>query len=540
MSEHMNIYTFHESFEERLEEYIEILTTEGKVIPASQIHEEWSCDVELVIEPVGWQAFWNIPRSTCENYHIRYPTVVLVEVLGTDYPTLCASVKITAVQDDIQLPEKHEVPLIELYPTIKQKNTSLDILGTAHCVDRLRLFYNHLWMPWDEDDDDDIDWVDQHLRSRLRLYYDMQGVINKETCDIIKSLLSEGREIRNKITILECALPDDDDAPQEELAKETCALMQLHLRLQQIKAEIDVLENPQMRDLLWKNRSLEKKKKRSNNTDKDKSYYLVWEGGTVKQLQEVSNKIHTMLPEDMSIKICGYLEDVLDISEVGDTILLGEGKHPIKHSSGLGEKGTIIGIHDTEKVILSPRESDVSSSLLNFHGTEILLKNICIDLEELQAGIIIRKDCTAVMTNCRICVSSTNPSSVKWGVIAMPGAKLVFNKTVFQGLGTAVVTYATSEVILNECRFEKCYEGVRLTDNVRFTATECSFNKIESCAVVMESETVNRSGTKIGSEEIFGEISEISFNECKFDKEKSFMLKPKSASALMTLNKTES
>ncbi|RLU19703.1 hypothetical protein DMN91_008260 [Ooceraea biroi] len=464
MSEHMNIYTFHESFEERLEEYIEILTTEGKVIPASQIHEEWSCDVELVIEPVGWQAFWNIPRSTCENYHIRYPTVVLVEVLGTDYPTLCASVKITAVQDDIQLPEKHEVPLIEL----------------------------------------------------------------------------EGREIRNKITILECALPDDDDAPQEELAKETCALMQLHLRLQQIKAEIDVLENPQMRDLLWKNRSLEKKKKRSNNTDKDKSYYLVWEGGTVKQLQEVSNKIHTMLPEDMSIKICGYLEDVLDISEVGDTILLGEGKHPIKHSSGLGEKGTIIGIHDTEKVILSPRESDVSSSLLNFHGTEILLKNICIDLEELQAGIIIRKDCTAVMTNCRICVSSTNPSSVKWGVIAMPGAKLVFNKTVFQGLGTAVVTYATSEVILNECRFEKCYEGVRLTDNVRFTATECSFNKIESCAVVMESETVNRSGTKIGSEEIFGEISEISFNECKFDKEKSFMLKPKSASALMTLNKTES
>lgn len=69
------------------------------------------------------------------------------------------------------------------------------------------------------------------------------------------------------------------------------------------------------------------------------------------------------------------------------------------------------------------------------------------------------------MTGCRIRVSNSsnaNPSSVKWGVIAMPGAKLVFNNTIFQGLGTAIVTYATSEVVLNECHFEQCYEGLRV------------------------------------------------------------------------------
>lgn len=89
-----------------------------------------------------------------------------------------------------------------------------------------------------------------------------------------------------------------------------------------------------------------------------------------------------------------------------------------------------------------------------------MLKNICVELGELQAGIIIRKDCTVIMSGCKICVSKQN--SVKWGIVAMPGAKLVFNNTIFQGLGTAIVTYATSEIVLNECCFEQCYEGIRV------------------------------------------------------------------------------
>lgn len=59
--------------------------------------------------------------------------------------------------------------------------------------------------------------------------------------------------------------------------------------------------------------------------------------------------------------------------EVGDIILLGEGKHSIKHSSGLEERGTIMGICNMENTILCPRESDVLSSLLNFSGTEVFL-----------------------------------------------------------------------------------------------------------------------------------------------------------------------
>lgn len=311
MGEYTNVYTFHDkTLVERLEEYTNILSARGTIVPASSIRTEWACDVELVIEPVGWQALWKISRDTCENYGIRYPTIVKVEALGMDFPTLSALVKITAVQDDIHLPEKHEVPLIELYPTIEQINHSLDIIGTAHCVDRLRFFYNYLWMPWDEDEDDNIDWVEQHLERRIRLFFDMNnGVICKETCDIIRSLISEGKEIQKKISSYEDLLPEDfheDDVP-EDLAQETCTLMKLHFRLQQIKAEMDLLENPSLRGLLGKNQSYNRRKKHSNNENRKNVYYFVWLGGVVKELQELSSKIQTMLPEDAPMKYVSIL-----------------------------------------------------------------------------------------------------------------------------------------------------------------------------------------------------------------------------------------
>lgn len=91
-----------------------------------------------------------------------------------------------------------------------------------------------------------------------------------------------------------------------------------------------------------------------------------------------------------------------------------------------------------------------------------MLKNICIDLGTLQAGIIVRKDCTVLVTGCRIRVSNVSTSSsAKWGIVVMPGAKLVLENTSFQELGTAIVIYGTGEVVMNNCHFEGC-ESIRV------------------------------------------------------------------------------
>lgn len=138
----MEIYTFDKSLRERLVEYEGVLSGRDTVVPSSRIKREWTFDIELVIEPVGWQALWKIPRLTCQEFEIHYPTIVVVQVENVDCSELAALVKIVAVQDEIHLPEKCDVPLIELYPTRDQENSALDCLGTANCIDQLRYILN--------------------------------------------------------------------------------------------------------------------------------------------------------------------------------------------------------------------------------------------------------------------------------------------------------------------------------------------------------------------------------------------------------------
>lgn len=91
----------------------------------------------------GWQALWKINRATCEQYKIKYPTVVLGTVNNVYFQDLMADFSINAVQDDdVHLPEIHEVPLEDLWPIIDQENKELNIERTADCVDELRFVRN--------------------------------------------------------------------------------------------------------------------------------------------------------------------------------------------------------------------------------------------------------------------------------------------------------------------------------------------------------------------------------------------------------------
>lgn len=90
----------------------------------------------------GWQAIWKMNRATCEQYKINYPTIVLGTVNNVYFQDLMADFSISMVQDDdVHLPEFHEVPLEDLWPTLDQENTELNIERTADCIDELRLVF---------------------------------------------------------------------------------------------------------------------------------------------------------------------------------------------------------------------------------------------------------------------------------------------------------------------------------------------------------------------------------------------------------------
>ncbi|XP_017879040.1 protein nessun dorma [Ceratina calcarata] len=515
----MEIYTFDKSLQERLVEFNDILSSRGEIVPASQILAEWSYHVELVIEPVGWQALWRIPRLVCEDFQIHYPTIVVVEIEEVDFSDLSALVKITAVQDEIQLPDKCDVHLIELYPTLNQENTALDMVGTANCIDQLRFFYNYLWMPWDVDDDDDVDWVSVHLETRIRLFFDMKrGIVSKDTCEIIRGLVREGKEIQQKISKLENTISEEEEESESNIDGGTaCQLMKLHFRLQQIKREMEVLENPSMREILVMNKTSSSdndKLERKDMKEKMEGYF-VWLGGSLEEMKEAINKAQSLTPAELYFKISGSLFDTLHTCDAGDIILVGEGTHQIKSAGSLEDGGIIKGIYNFENTILNMKETETAPSLFDFSGNEVLLENITMNVGDLRAAIIVRAGTTKIV-NCKICV--LNQSTVKLGVVVLPDAKLVMENTLLDSLGTGLVIYCNGEVTLNNCSFKNCAEGIQLHDGAKLIGKKCSLSNFKEYAIRLETQKyLEDSKSKVGGPELLEKVPEISLSDCKFE-----------------------
>uniref|UniRef100_A0A0C9QWR0 Shcbp1-b_0 protein n=1 Tax=Fopius arisanus TaxID=64838 RepID=A0A0C9QWR0_9HYME len=515
----MEIYTFDKSLQERLVELEEILSGRGTVVPASRIRHEWTFHVELVIEPVGWQALWKIPRLTCQEFEIHYPTIVLVQVENVECSDLSALVKIVAVQDEIHLPDKCDVPLMELYPTKDQENSAIDAEGTANCIDQLRYFFNHLWMPWDADDDDTSDWVTSHLETRVRLFFDMKrGDVNKDTCDIIRTLIREGKEISGKISRLEEDISDEEGETRCLVDEDkACQLVKLHFRLQQIKTEMDVLENPAMRDMLQRNphsgiNSGEVKRRESRGPRVEA--YFVWLGGELGETMGSLQKAKEFLPEGVFIKTTGCMQEALHSSEMGDRVILGEGEHLISGAGGLEEGGMIVGIGDRKRIIVCAKDSTSGPSILDFSGGEVVLQNLTLDLGELQAGILVRKG-TVKIIDCRIITS--NQSVVKLGIVVLPGGRLILQNSSFVGLGTAVVIHNAGQCQMENCDFEDCIEGLQVQDGVDFQAIRCRFTNFKEYAIRMETDKyISGTESKTGSCEIVKDVAEITLEACIF------------------------
>ncbi|XP_057329723.1 protein nessun dorma [Microplitis mediator] len=546
----MEVYTFDKSLQERTVEFTEILSSRETIVPASRIKSEWSYHVELVIEPVGWQALWKIPRLTCQDFQIHYPTVVVVLAEQVNYSELTVLIKIIAVQDEIHLPEKYEVPLIELYPTKNQDNNALDVVGTAHCIDQLRFFYNYLWMPWDFDDDDNVDWVTLHLETRLRLFFDIKrNNVNKETADIIRTLIKEAKDIFDKISRLEADISDEDEDDEEKedtkcLVDEgkTCQLMKLHFRMQQIKAEMEVLENPAMRAVLQRNPDTNISNiqiKRRKSRDKKLEAFVVWQGGSLEDTITCLKKIENFLSKDTFIKITGYMQEALDASETNDKIFIGEGEHFIAGAGGLENGGSIKGIGNYENTIICAKENSCSSSLLDFSGEEVLLDNVTVDLGELQVGILVRKGLVK-LTGCKIFAS--NQSVMKLGIVVLPNSKLIVENTVFVNLGTAVVVHAAGDITLKECKFEKCMEGIQLQDEARVRLTDCYLSGFIEYGIRLETQKYLTSAEgKSGSVNLLMNVTEISLEGCTLENNKQgdVLLKPRLITTVASKNENQ-
>nr|CAD7429267.1 unnamed protein product [Timema monikensis] len=222
-------------------------------------------------------------------------------VSNVDFINFTGVVHIVAIQDNIDLPETHVVPLLHLFPTVQQDSNTINIENTADCLDQFRFFYEHVWMPWDADDDENEDWISNHLETRIGLIIDMKsGVVPPEMASHIRSLTQEGKALKQKIDVWQELLDEEEDSPGDTTNEDrTCLIMESHLRLDQITAELKILENPDLRNLMVRKKQHETKSVDPNECGE---VCFVWQGGTVDDLIDVLTTVKTLIQPSACVK----------------------------------------------------------------------------------------------------------------------------------------------------------------------------------------------------------------------------------------------
>ncbi|KAH8418823.1 hypothetical protein KR222_008746 [Zaprionus bogoriensis] len=524
----MDVYTFEKSFLERLKEAEAVLSWDGASMPASQVRSEWRSYIELQIEPTGWQAMWKIPRVICEDLKLRFPTIVFGYVDQVIFDELKAVFVVTAVQDqDVHLPERNEVSLIELWPTLQQENSALNVDTTAECIDRLRFFYTHVWMPWDKDFDDDRDWVQMHLQARIQLACDLsKNRLPRALTLHMRTLLMEARYIQQRLEYLELDLSDTEDAESDDEAVElndnatdpprkvpktggspkernlnksmlpVTDLMCLHLRLAIIRSEFEILENPEMRrayselqsNVLQRHllqRSPGRVDQATEHVDRPPMCHMVTLPGEIQTQIGLMTMAKQLVKPHTQVQLGNTLQDVLSISQKNDNILLSPGRHTIKFLEQLNDNGSIRGLVAAEAINAANPEqlskvpvvcsSDEDSTLLVIDG-DYTLSHLWLDCRHVRRGILLR-DGTLTLRNCRLLGDGS--SSTQEAIVCMPEVQLELKDCQLENFAVGISMRRGTSAELSNVTIKKCNTGLELLDQntkVKLQDGDCSFD----------------------------------------------------------------
>lgn len=504
----MEVYEFEKSLLTRLEEFSSILASR-ETIPASAVHNEWANYLEIAVEPSGWQTLWRIPRVVCEKLSLKFPVVVMGTVEEVIYDELKAIFLVEAVQeDDVHLPEKMVVSLVELWPLKDQENNALNVDRTADCIDQLRFFYQHLWMPWDKESGDYRgDWVAKHLETRIKFYYDLKHKsMSKRLSTHVLALLAEAKHIQEQLEDLEKEIEEDEeeerdiDADGEDLLQRNKAseLMKLHLRMNAIKNEIEILENPSMRKVYEVVRFSEDMETASNHSPTEA--YIVAHVGTIEQHIEYLKVAKSSIEPRTVVRICDTLQGALNKCLPSSKLYLPPGKHLIKFLEYLNNGGAMAGISPVqyvdaveadklnaveEKVLVTSRDND--SVLLTVDG-DYCFDNLLLDCSNVRTGVLVKRG-NVLFRNC--CLVGDPKSTTKQAVVVFGNSTIRFERCVLKDFSTAIYSNHNCNIQLVNSTVRDCTVGLEVLQGCSVSFINSNIKHCKHYGVLLEVDDLN-------------------------------------------------
>ncbi|XP_054262874.1 protein nessun dorma-like [Macrosteles quadrilineatus] len=455
-----DLFVFSKSFQERLDEYNCILTSDLK---ADDVKREWSNFLEFLIEPAGWRAIWKISHDVCTSLKINFPSTVVVTVDLINFKELSCTVQINEVEDGVaSLPLRMtDIPLIELYPTIEQDNNIVlvKLVDTAKAIDSLRFFYNHLWMPWDEDYDDSESWVTSHLEGRLYLQYElMERKVPNEVAYNVCKLISKGRNVLKEIEDIQEQLSDESEGFPTKLL----ALTELHNQMTHMQTQFGVFEKPELLKA-YIQRALVNEKTRWENENGDSVVYLVLESSTPEQLIRIAK----MTSEFKIVRMFQLLQEALLKTPADASVWVGQGEHPVEELGNFGDGGSIKGVEPGAVLTETPE----NPKFLNLLTGCLRLTNLTVRMNYVWNILKVRPG-----TECILQDVTVEGASVTDAVDVFPGGKLVANNCHFRNCRIAIVCDTNSTIALSNCTFNGNRVAIEIKGGCSFTMENCSIS----------------------------------------------------------------
>ncbi|XP_023938238.2 protein nessun dorma [Bicyclus anynana] len=482
------VYNFMHSHKETLEALVDIFTCQGSM------REQLTTYAELRVEPVGWDALWKLSKRFCKRFEVRYPCVALVTVTSVDFEELTAEVDVLSVQHAaVSLPEQvSAVPLIELWPTLKQREKSVNAEDTAQLIDLMRFFYDNIWMPWDDQDNKVM--LPKTIENRMSLWLDIHnGSIPSYIARSITMMRNSAIDAHEKLRDLDSSLCDEGMADEDDSLLPSnyisqCAEMNAHL--DSLMPKWSLYEDPLVREHYL---ALAKAKWEENKTKRN--LVALWQGGSIQQFTNITKFLKSKASKDHNLMVMISAEEGLSLEP--EEVVFCSSQYEIPEMPLLK-----ISLFSFNGATL---KANMMRSCLFMMSEDCTIQDLHLDCALVNTVIVMRAGRLHVK-NCLFSDDSQNlQSDFAQGIVAMSDAKILLEECTFENFYSGLVIHEGAQVELRNCTIKRCGVGIQMYSgaNVKLDATaisECSEQSIR-CEITtnVQSSNATMDGLEIAS-----------------------------------------
>ncbi|XP_052752005.1 protein nessun dorma [Galleria mellonella] len=460
------VYTFSRSDNEILQELLRVFSS-GR----GTAREQWGMQAELLVEPIGWDALWKLSKDFCKKFEVRFPCVAYVTVTSVDFESLSACVEVLSVQHEaVSLPEAvGDVPLIELWPTVAQREQCVNAATTAEFLDLLRFFYNDIWMPWDDDQDKVL--LPNTIQDRMQLWSEIHnGTIPNCVARSILLLRNSAISAHEKLKELDTSLceldiPDEDDSLLPPSYISLCA--EMNARLDGLMSKWTLYENPLIRE-----QYLAKAKSKWQKNKNKKHVIALWQGGSPLEFNEISKFLRSRLSNEHTLTMMVSAEEGLAL-EPEELVVCSKvyeiPEMPLSQISVCSLNGSTLKAADMRSCLFMLSE-ECRLRELTLHCA--LVNTIVV----MRAGTLHISDCTFLDD------SENSQRDFAQGIVAMSGANILLENCTFVNFYSAIVVHKGAKVELRKCLIKECDVGVQMYSGSTVTINSTTItNCTENC-----------------------------------------------------------